>query len=67
MPRYIFRAPIDSTDSLVEVHADGESLDDAVENYMNGEGVAKEFLDYAIDADEVVGIGYTDNGNFVAL
>jgi len=67
VPRYIFRAPIDSTDSLVEVHVDGESLDDAVENYMNGEGVAKEYLDYAIDANEVVGIGYTDNGNFVAL
>lgn len=67
MPRYIFRAPIDSTDSLAEIHADGESLDDAVENYMNGEGIAKEFLDYVIDANEVVGIGYTDNGNFVAI
>jgi len=67
VPRYIFRAPIDSADSLVEVHADGESLDDAVENYMNDEGVAKEYLDYTIDTNEVVGIGYTDNGNFVAL
>ena len=67
MPRYIFRAPIDSTDSLVEVHVDGESLDGAVKNYMNDEGVAKEYLDYTIDTNEVVGIGYTDNGNFVAL
>lgn len=67
MPRYIFRAPIDSTDSLVEVHVDGDSLDDAVENYMNDEGVAREYLDYTIDTNEVVGIGYTDNGNFVAL
>ena len=67
MPRYIFRAPIDSADSLVEVHVDGESLEDAVENYMNDEGVAKEYLDYTIDTNEVVGIGYTDNGNFVAI
>lgn len=67
MPRYIFRAPIDIADSLVEVHVDGESLDGAVKNYMNDEGVAKEYLDYTIDTNEVVGIGYTDNGNFVAL
>lgn len=67
MPRYIFRAPIDITDSLVEVHVDGESLGGAVENYMNDEGVVKEYLDYTIDTNEVVGIGYTDNGNFVAI
>lgn len=58
MPRYIFRVPIDG---ILEIHADGESLDDAVENYMNGEGNAEEFPDYTMDNNDVVGIDCIDS------
>lgn len=53
MSHYVFRAPIEG---MVEVHVDGESLDDAVKNYMNGVGNAEDYPDYAISAGDVVGI-----------
>ena len=32
MPRYIFRVPING---ILEVHADGETLEETVENYLD--------------------------------
>lgn len=65
MTRYTFRMPIDGT---IEVTANGNTLDDAVENYMSGADNAETDLDYIEDSDRVEALGYYDNdGNFVEL
>lgn len=65
MPRYTFRMPIEGT---IEVTANGETLNEAVEDYMAGTGNtdAEIDLDYIEDADSFELLGYyDDDGNFV--
>ena len=65
MTRYTFRMPIDGT---IEVTANGDTLDDAVENYMSGADNAETDLDYIEDSDRVEALGYYDDeGDFVEL
>lgn len=65
MTRYTFRMPIDGT---IEVTANGDTLDDAVENYMSGADNAETDLDYIENPDRVEALGYyDDDGNFVDL
>lgn len=67
MTRYTFRMPISGT---IEVTANGDSLDDAVENYMAGaaEAEAEIDLDYIENSDRVEALSYCDNdGDFVEL
>ena len=65
MTRYTFRMPIDGT---IEVTANGNTLDDAVENYMSGADNAETDLDYIEDSDRVEALGYyDDDGSFVEL
>lgn len=66
MTRYTFRMPIKGT---IEVTADGDTLGDAVENYMNGTTQAHDVdLDYIEDPDRFEALGYyDDNGDFVDL
>ena len=65
MTRYTFRMPISGT---IEVTANGNTLDDAVENYMSGADNAETDLDYIEDSDRVEALGYyDDDGDFVEL
>lgn len=65
MTRYTFRMPIDGT---IEVTANGNTLDDAVENYMSGADNAETDLDYIENSDRVEALGYyDDDGSFVEL
>ena len=67
MTRYMFRLPIDGT---VEVTADGETLEEAVENYMSGVGYTDVDVDvdYIEDSDRAVALGRSDDdGEFVEL
>ena len=65
MTRYTFRMPINGT---IEVEANGNSLDDAVENYMSGADDAETDLGYIEDPDRVEALGYyDDDGSFVEL
>lgn len=67
MTRYTFRMPINGT---IEVTANGDTLDDAVENYMSGaaEASAETDLDYIENSDRVEALGYyDDDGSFVDL
>ena len=65
MTRYTFRMPINGT---IEGTANGNTLDDAVENYMSGADNAETDLDYIEDSDRVEALGYyNDDGSFVEL
>ena len=65
MTRYTFRMPINGT---IEVTANGNTLDDAVENYMSGADNAETDLDYIEDSNRVEALGYyDDDGSFVEL
>ena len=67
MPRYVFRMPITGT---VEVTANGETLNNAVENYMAGTGNtdAEVDVDYIEDSDLFTYLGYYDeDGNFTEV
>lgn len=65
MTRYTFRMPINGT---IEVTANGNTLDHAVEDYMSGADNAVTDLDYIEDSDRVEALGYYDgDGNFVEL
>ena len=67
MPRYTFRMPISGT---IEVTASGETLNEAVEDYMAGTGNtdAEIDLDYIEDADSFELLSYyDDDGNFIEV
>lgn len=67
MPRYTFRMPIEGT---IEVTANGETLNEAVEDYMMGTGNtdAEIDLDYIEDADSFELLSYyDDDGNFIEV
>lgn len=67
MPRYVFRMPITGT---VEVTANGETLNDAVKNYMAGTGNtdAEVDVDYIEDSDLFTYLDYYDeDGNFTEV
>lgn len=65
MTRYTFRMPISGT---IEVTANGNTLDHAVENYMSGADNAETDLDYIEDSDRVEALDYYDDeGDFVEL